>query len=117
MSQAVKIGPLWNRTVVSADARAVKRMGRTLCRFEDVKQLRVAEIYSAYEEEQLLNAHPEVEKAERETELYADLRDGGAVLLATMERGGLLLAAASDAAKLIGVPVVSERRHLEPRAA
>ncbi len=117
MSESIKIGPLWNRTVFSADARAVKRMGRTLCRFDELRQLRVLEYIAAYEEEQLLNAHPEVEKAQRESELWGDLKDGRAVLLAKEERGGLLLAAATGGAKLAGVPVVTERKHLEQAAA
>jgi hypothetical protein len=117
MSQAVKLGPLWNRTVFSPDARAVKRMGRTLCRFDEVRQLRLTEFFAAYEEEQLLNVHPDVEKSQREAELWADLKDGRAALLGTLESGGLLLASASAAAKLIGVPLVSERKHLTPVAA
>ncbi|MGQ0503830.1 MAG: hypothetical protein ACT4TC_00770 [Myxococcaceae bacterium] len=117
MSDTVKLGPLWNRTTVSPSARVIKRMGRTLCRFEELKQLRLTEYIAPFEEEQLLNAHPEVEKAARAAELWADLKDGRALLVFTLDQGGLLLSLASQVSTATGAPLVTERKHLETAAA
>jgi hypothetical protein len=105
----VKLGPLFDRAVFDGDARIIKHRLRTVGRFEDVKQLRLREYISPLEEEQLLNAHPDVEKARRDAELWVDFKDGNPSRVATAEQAGLLLMSAGDAAALVGVPLVSER--------
>ena len=110
---SVKLGPLWDRAVFDADARAVKYRFRTLCRFEDVRQLRLREYINPFEEEQLLNLHPEVEKERRDAELWLDLKDQRSMRVAAAEQGGLMLIPASEAARMVGVPLVSERRRID----
>jgi hypothetical protein len=107
---AIKIGPLWNRTLFDPAARVVKRNWRPICRFEEIKALRLREYINRDEEEQLLNAHPEIQKAPREAELWVDTQDGQSRLVATMEQAGLLLELANEAAQQIGVPIHAERR-------
>jgi hypothetical protein len=105
----VKLGPLFDRAVFDGDSRTIKHRLRTVGRFEDVKQLRLREYISPLEEEQLLNAHPDVEKARRDAELWVDFKDGDPSRVATAVQAGLLLMSAGDAAALVGVPLVSER--------
>lgn len=112
MSDVIKIGPPWG-TVVDAKARVVKYRLRPVCRFDEVKQLRVREYFSTLEEEQLLNRNPAVQKSHRDAELYADTKDGRAVLIATLDQAGLLLDRTMEIARLLGgVPVLTERTHL-----
>jgi hypothetical protein len=110
---AIKIGPAWG-TVVDGRAKVVKRRFRPVCRFDEVKQLRLREYYSAEEEEKLLNLNPAVQKTPRDAELYADTKDGRAVLIATLDQAGLLLDQAMRIGRMMGVPVQNERKHLEP---
>jgi hypothetical protein len=112
----VKMGPLWDRAVFDSEARAVKHRMRTVARFEDVKALRLLEYIAPFEEEQLLNAHPEVEKERRSVELWLDLKDDRSIRVATAPQGGLLLVGANDAGRMIGVPVVSERKRIDAGA-
>lgn len=117
MSEVIKLGPPW-ATVVDAKAKVVKQRFRPVCRFDDVKQLRLVEYFSVLEEEQLLNLNPDVQKNRREAELYADLKSGGPIRLAVLDQAGLLLQQAmAIAAAMGGVPVVTERSHLDPSAA
>ena len=111
MSKAIKWGPLWDRTVFDPQSRVVKHR-LTRIRFDDVKQLRVREYIDLFEEEQLLNIHPEVQKAPRAAELWVDTKDGRERLVGKAERAGLLLASMGEAAGLIGVPLTSERSML-----
>jgi hypothetical protein len=106
---AIKIGPLWNRTLFDPAGRVVKRRGRAICRFEEIKALRLREYINRDEEEQLLNAHPEVQKAPREAELWVETQDGQTRCVATLEQAGLLLEFANEAARQIGVPIHAER--------
>jgi len=109
MSENIRIGPLWNRTVFDARARAVKRRGRSLAQFDDIKSLQVREYINRDEEEQLLNAHPEVRKKPRGAELWAEMKSGQNLLVASLDQAGLLLQQASQAARLLSVPISTER--------
>jgi hypothetical protein len=109
MSENIRIGPLWNRTVFNARGRAVKRRGLSLAQFDDIKSLKVREYINRDEEEQLLNAHPEVQKKPREAELWAEMKSGQTLLLASLDQAGLLLQQASQAARLLSVPISTER--------
>jgi len=109
MGDAIKFGPLWNRTGFDPDARGIKYRMRAVARWDEVKRLRVREIITRLEEEQLLNAHPEVQKDRRPAELWVDLKDGKSVRAGEAEAAGLLLSAIADAAKQMGVPIESER--------
>jgi hypothetical protein len=106
---SVKFGPLFDRAVFDGDARTIKHRLRTVGRFEDVKQLRLREYINPIEEEQLLNAHPDVEKERRDAELWVDFKDKEPARVASAEHTGLLLMPAGEAAALVGVPLVSER--------
>src|SRR6516225_9174960 len=110
----VKIGPLWNRAVFDPASRVVKRRGRKVCSFEEVKGLLLREYIARDEEEQLLNAHPEVQKRPRDAELWIEIKDGPRRLVATLDRAGLLLKLANDAAGLLDVPVRAERTLIAP---
>jgi hypothetical protein len=100
---------------VDPKARVVKVRFRPVCRFDDVKQLRLVEYFNALEEEQLLNRNPDVQKQRRGAELYADLKSGGQVRLAALDQAGLLLQQAMAIAEAMGgVQVVSQRSHLDP---
>src|SRR5438309_4600062 len=109
MSDAIKLGPLWNRTVFDPDARVIKYRMRSVARWDDVKRLRVREIITRLEEEQLLNVHPEVQKDRRPAELWVDLKDGSSVRAGEGEQAGLLLSSVAVAARLMRVPLQSER--------
>jgi hypothetical protein len=109
MSDVIKIGPLWNRTVFDPSGRVIKYRMRSVARFDDVKSLRLREFITQVEEEQLLNAHPEVQKDRRSAELWVDTKDGRSVRAGESEQAGLLLSALSEAARLMGVPIISER--------
>jgi hypothetical protein len=109
MSDLIKIGPLWNRTVFDPSGRVIKYRMRSVARFDDVKSLRLREFITQVEEEQLLNAHPEVQKDRRSAELWVDTKDGRSVRAGESEQAGLLLSALSEAARLMGVPIISER--------
>jgi len=111
---AIKIGPLWNRTVFDATHRLVKQRGRRICSFDEVKGLVLREYIARDEEEQLLNLHPEVQKRPRDAELWVEIKDGPRRLVATLDRAGLLLKLANDAAGLLGVPVSAERTLITP---
>ena len=114
MSDVIKIGPPWG-TVVDLLSRVVKYRLRSVCRLDEVKQLRLREYYSQHEEEQLLNRNPAVQKAPRDAELYAETKDGRTVLIATLDQAGLLLDRAMEIASAAGqVPVHTERVHLQP---
>ena len=110
----VKIGPLWNRAVFDPASRVVKRRGRKVCSFEDVKGLLLREYIARDEEEQLLNAHPEVQKRPRDAELWIETKNGGRMIVASLDRAGLLLQFATEAAGLLGVPVQTERTLVAP---
>jgi hypothetical protein len=110
---SVKLGPIWNRVVFDGDTRTVKRRMRTVCHFEQVKQLRLLEYIAPLEEEQLLNIHPEIQKAPRDAELWVDLKPEGSAKVGAAEQAGRLLVEAGDAAALVGVPLVSERRLID----
>jgi hypothetical protein len=114
LNGAIKIGPLWNRAVFDPTTRAVKRRGRKMCSFEEVKGLFLREYITRDEEEQLLNAHPEVQKYPRDAELWIETKDGTRRLVASLDRAGLLLKFANQAAALIGVPVETERTLIAP---
>jgi hypothetical protein len=117
MSDAIKIGPPWG-TVVDPVARTVKYRLRTVCRIDDIKQLRLREYFSPVEEEQLLNLNPPVQKSQRDAELWVDLKDGRTAMIATLDQAGLLLDRAMEIAAMAGdVPVVTERTHLESPSA
>ena len=109
MSENIRIGPLWNRLVFDVRARAVKRRGLSLAKFEDIKSLRVREYINREEEEQLLNAHPDVQKKPRGAELWAEMKSGESLLVAALDQCGLLLAQASQVARLLSVPLSTER--------
>jgi hypothetical protein len=111
---AIKIGPLWNRAVFDPASRLVTRRGRKVCSFEEVKWLLLREYIARDEEEQLLNAHPEVQKRPRDAELWVETKDGVRRCVATLDRAGLLLQLANQAAVLIGVPVQTERTLIAP---
>jgi hypothetical protein len=108
----VKVGPLWNRAVFDGEGRKLKYRFRSLG-FEQILRLRLREYIAPFEEEQLLNAHPEVQKMPRGAELWVDTTDKRSLRVATAEQAGLLLMAASDAAKLVGVPMIAERTHFD----
>ena len=110
----IKIGPLWNRTVFDPTRRLVKHRGRRICSFDEVKGLVLREYIARDEEEQLLNQHPEVQKLPRDAELWVEIKDGPRRLVATLDRAGLLLKLANDAAGLLGVPVQAERTLIAP---
>ena len=110
----VKIGPLWNRAVIDPANRVVKQRGRKVCSFEDIEGLVLREYIARDEEEQLLNVHPEVQKLPRDAELWLRTKDGGRRLLASLDRAGLLLQFANEAAALIGVSVQTERALVAP---
>jgi hypothetical protein len=109
LADAIKFGPLWSRTVFDPDAKVIKYRMRTVARWDEVKRVRVREIITRLEEEQLLNLHPEVQKDRRPAELWLDLKDGRSVRAGEAEGAGLLLAAISDAARQMGVPIEAER--------
>jgi hypothetical protein len=117
MSDAIKIGPLWNRTVFDPSARTIKFRMRPVARWDEVKQFRIRELITIHEEEQLLNAHPDVQKDRRPAELWLDLKDGKAVQAGESEGAGLLLAALSDVSRQLGVPIMSERKKVAEAAA
>lgn len=112
VSNRIKIGPFWDRAEFDVEARVVKRRFRTVARFDEVKQLRLKEFVNTYEQEQLLNKHPDVEKQPRTAELYVDTKEGRSVLLGVADQAGLLLAQTQEAATAMGVPVVMERSDL-----
>src|SRR5438309_11434960 len=107
MSDAIKLGPLWNRTVFDPDARVIKYRMRSVANWDEVKRLRVREIITRLEEEQLLNVHPEVQKYRRPAELWIDLKDGTSIRAGEAEAAGLLLEALAPAARQMGVPIES----------
>jgi hypothetical protein len=109
VNEPIKLGPLWNRTLFDPATKQVKRRGRTLCRFEEIKGLRIREYINRDEEEQLLNLHPEVQKAPRDAELWIDTKDGRSLCVATLDRAGLLLQHAAEIAQHVNVPVQTER--------
>jgi len=111
---AIKIGPLWNRTVFDPTHRLVKQRGRRICTFDEVKGLVLREYIAPDEEEQLLNLHPEVQKRPRDAELWVEIKEGPRRLVATLDRAGLLLKLANDAAGLLDVPVRAERTLIAP---
>lgn len=113
MSETIKIGPLWNRTVFDPKGRTIKFRLRTVARYDDVKQLRMREYIAFIEEEQGRTVHPEVQTAPRNAELWIDTRDGRSVLAAELDQAGLLLASAAEAARQLGVPLVTERTVVE----
>ena len=82
--------------------------------FDEVKGLVLREYIARDEEEQLLNQHPEVQKLPRDAELWVEIKDGPRRLVATLDRAGLLLKIANDAAGLLGVPVQAERTLIAP---
>ncbi len=116
---AMKIGPPWNRTVFDPANRRVRHRdhwnwaGRT-CNFDDIRGLVVREYIARDEEEQLLNIHPEVQKRPRDAELWVEMKDGSRWFAASLDRAGLLLEFAHQAAALIGVPVQAERTLIAP---
>jgi len=110
----VKIGPLWNRAVIDPANRVVKQRGRKVCSFEEIQGLILREYIARDEEEQLLNVHPEVQKRPRDAELWLQTKDGGRRFLVTLDRAGLLLQFANEAAALIGVSVQTERSLVAP---
>ncbi len=110
----VKIGPLWNRAVIDPANRVVKQRGRKICSFEDVQGLVLREYIARDEEEQLLNIHPEVQKLPRDAELWLQTKDGSRRFLVSLDRAGLLLQLANEAAELIGVSVQTERALVAP---
>jgi len=110
----IKLGPLWNRTLFDPANKQVKRRGRTICRFEEIKALRIREYINRDEEEQLLNLHPEVQKAPRDAELWIDTKDGRSLCVATLDRAGLLLQQAAEIAQHVNVPVQTERSLIAP---
>ncbi len=109
MTEAIKLGPLWDRTVFDPSARVIKYRMRSVARYDDVKQLRLREYITRVEEEQLLNAHPEVQKDRRPAELWIDTKDGRSIRAGESEQAGLLLAELAEPARQLGVPIVSER--------
>ncbi|HEY8206730.1 MAG TPA: hypothetical protein VIG99_04565 [Myxococcaceae bacterium] len=114
MSNVIKFGPRLGGTVVDAGSRAVKFRFRTVCRLDEVKQLRLREYFSQLEEEQFLNRNPAVQKSQRDAELYAETKDGRSVLIGVLDQAGLLLDHAVEIARVAGqVPVVTERVHLQ----
>lgn len=110
----VKIGPLWNRAVIDPANRVVKQRGRKVCSFEEIQGLVLREYIARDEEEQLLNVHPEVQKRPRDAELWLQTKDGGRRFLVSLDRAGLLLQFANEAATLIGVSVQTERSLVAP---
>lgn len=114
MSDVIRIGPRLGGTVVDPGRRTVKFRFRSVCTLDEVKQLRLREYFSQYEEEQLLNLNPAVQKSPRDAELYADTKDGRSVMIAQLDQAGLLLERATEIARAAGqVPVVTERVHLQ----
>ena len=109
MSNEIKFGPLWDRTVFDPEGKVIRYRLRTLARFDEVKQLRVLEFITRTEEEQLLNMHPEVQKDRRPAELWVDTKDGRSLRAGEAEQAGLLLATVAEAARQMGVPLQSER--------
>lgn len=116
MSDPIKFGPMWNRAVIDPNARAVKFRGRTICRFEDVAGLRLVELITSFEEEQLLNKHPDVEKQPREAELWVDAKSGAQHRIASAESTGLLLEDAVRAATELNVPLKTQRALIETQS-
>jgi hypothetical protein len=114
VSDVIRIGPRLGGTVVDTGNRSVRFRFRLVCRLDEVKQLRLREYFSQYEEEQLLNLNPAVQKSQRDAELYAETKDGRTVLIAILDQAGLLLDHAMEIARAAGqVPVVTERVHLQ----
>ena len=111
---AIQIGPLWNRSVFDPKQRVLKHRGRKICRFDEIEGLVLREYIARDEEEQLLNAHPEVQKRPREAELWVETKGGSRHLVATLDRAGLLMDFAHQAAALLGVPVQAERTLIAP---
>lgn len=110
----IDIGPLWNRAVFDSNKRLVKCRGRKICTFDEIQGLILREYIARDEEEQLLNLHPEVQKRPRDAELWVETKDGSRRLVAMLERAGLLLNFANQAAALLGVPIRAERTLIAP---
>jgi len=118
VSNVIRIGPRLGGTVVDTVSKTVRFRFRPVCRLDEVKQLRLREYFSSHEEEQLLNLNPAVQKSQRDAELYADTKDGRAVLIAQLDQAGLLLDRAMEIAQAAGqVPVITERVHLQASSA
>jgi hypothetical protein len=113
MGNAVKLGPLWNRVTFDAAAGVVKHRGRTVARFDEIAALKVVEYIATYEQEQLLNLHPEVQKSPRNAELWLELKSGKQVMTTSMEQAGLLLAAVAPLTGSWKVPIKTERRLID----
>ena len=63
---AIKIGPLWNRTVFDPTHRLVKQRGRRICTFDEVKGLVLREYIAPDEEEQSTKANGRTSRTTRE---------------------------------------------------
>jgi hypothetical protein len=113
-SAPIKLGPLWDRTLFDLERRQVRRRFRTVCHFDEIEALRVREYINRDEEEQLLNLHPEVQKAPRDAELWIEMKDGRSLCVASLDRAGLLLQQAAEIGQQINVPVQTERRLIAP---
>jgi hypothetical protein len=114
VTDVIKIGPPWG-TVVNPLTRVVKYRFRTVCKLDDLKQLRLREYISRDEEEQLLDHNPPVQKTHRDAELYGETKDGRTVLIGALDQAGLLLDQAMLIAQAAGrIPVQTERVHLAP---
>ena len=109
----VKVGPPWDRAVFDGTARKLKYRFKSYG-FEQILQLRLREYIAPFEEEQLLNLHPEVQKAPRGAELWVDFTDKRALRVGKAEQAGLLLMDAAEAARTAGVPMISERKLIDP---
>ncbi len=116
MSNRIKLGPPWDRVVIDPTHKVIKHRMRNVARFDDLKRLRVRELITPFEEEQLLNLHPEVQKDRRPAELWVDRKDGQSLKVAEVEQAGLLLAALAEVASELKVPIEAERVALTPRA-
>jgi hypothetical protein len=114
MSEVIQFGPLWSRTVFDGNRRVIRYPGKMPLAsrkvpFDQVQQIRVREYITRVEEEQLVNANPEVQKDRRGAELWIDLKDGQSLCAGEHEQAGLLLTSVAEVANKAGIPVVAER--------
>jgi hypothetical protein len=117
MADVIKIGNPLERVVFDGGKRAVRYKFLKSIPYDQVKQIRLCEVITAYEQEQLLNLHPEVEKEIRDAELWLDLKNGQKEHLGTYEQAGLLLSQVAEAARQMNVQIISERIRIDPEGA
>lgn len=102
-------GPPWRRLVIDARRGLIRAGFRRKVKLDDVRSLQVLEHVNAFEVDQLLNLHPDVQKQPRAAELWAELKSGERVLLGEAPQAGLLIHALAPLAAARQLPLVTER--------